>query len=132
MKTFVASLALFLSVCTFVTVNTVFLDNTFERIHERLDGLPDTPEETEELSEQDIRKVTEKLEKIEKDWKKREGYIYVTLEHSVAARFTEYFLPTKEYFVSGDYPSYLASLRTVKDIVKQFETNEGISFENVF
>lgn len=132
MKSLIASLLLFLSVCIFVTANTVYLENTFEKISKNLDELPDTPKETEKISEADIKKAEDRLKKIEKLWKKHEGYIYVTLEHSVAARFTEYFLPTKEYFVSGDYPSYLASLRTVKDIVRQFETNEGVSLENIF
>lgn len=132
MKTFIASLILFLSVSVFVTVNTVFHENTFESIGKKLDSLPDTPQKIEKMSEGDAEKYKKELTKIEKEWKKREEYIYVTLEHNVAARFTEYFLPTKEYFVSQDYPSYLASLKTVKDIVKQFETNESVSLENIF
>ena len=132
MKALIASLVLFLSVCVFVTANTVFLKSVFKDMRERLEILPDTPEETEQLSDEDITRIKEELERIEKMWKKRKEYIYVMLEHNVSARFTEFFLPTKEYFTSEDYPSYLASLRIVKDIVKQFETNEGVSLENIF
>ncbi len=132
MKTFVASLALFIAVAVFVTANTIFLRNIFDDISDLMKTLPKTLEQTNSLSENDLKKHEETLKKIEKLWKKHEGYIYITLEHNAAGRFTEYFLPAKEYFLSEDFPSYLASLKTAKDILEQFETNEGVSFENIF
>lgn len=132
MKTFISSLVLFLVVTIFVTANTVFLRNIFDEISDLMKTLPKTLEQTNYLSEKDLKKHEETLKKIEKLWKKHEEYIYITLEHSAAGRFTEYFLPAKEYFLSRDFPSYLASLETAKDILEQFETNEGVSFENIF
>ncbi len=127
-----SSLVLFLAVTVFVTANTVFLKNVFEEITDLMNTLPDTHEKVDMLSDKDFAEHEKTLKNIEKLWKKHEEYIYITLEHNAAGRFTEYFLPAKEYFASGDYPSYLASLETAKDILEQFETNEGVSLENIF
>ncbi len=123
---------MFLAVTVFVTANTVFLRNIFDEISDLMKTLPDTNEQVNTLSEVEVSEHKETLKKIEKLWKKHEEYIYITLEHNAAGRFTENFLPAKEYFASGDYPSYLASLETAKDVLEQFETNEGVSLENIF
>ena len=132
MKTLIVSIALFLTVGIFVTLNTFFLQKLFGDISSDLKSLPQNIEQIQQLSENQTEKHKETLNKIVNKWQKHEKYIYVALEHSTAARFNEYFLPTKEYFFAKDYESYLASLETVQNILSQFKTNEGVTLENIF
>lgn len=132
MKVLVCAIALFLLVTIFVTINSIVLSNLFSDINDKLSLLPKTKESLDALSDDERNEAIKNLDYISKKWKKYESYIFVTLEHNVSGEFYDQFLPAKEYFKAGDFPSYLACLSSAKDILWQIKTNESLSFGTIF
>ena len=132
MKVLVCAIALFLLVTIFVTINSIVLSNLFSDINDKLSLLPKTKESLDVLSDDERNEAIQNLDYISKKWKKYESYIFVTLEHNVSGEFYDQFLPAKEYFKAGDFPSYLACLSSAKDILWQIKTNESLSFGTIF
>ena len=132
MKALIPSAVMFFIVVALIVTNTVLLQGLFSDVSDALDSLPDSDEAVSTMSERQKAEYRAVLDGVEKKWKSYEQYIYITLAHDVSGEFFDSFLPAKEYFESGDYSSYLASLSSSKDILKQIKHNEGVAFGTLF